>query len=236
MFHPPPPLRDPMNQYNGPRPPDVGLESELGKLPRLNFPSFDGENPKLWQKRCEDYFAMYGVSHRVWIKVVTMSFSGAAGRWLQSVEHKLDHMTWYEFCHLPCERFGKDQHAQLVRQLFHIRQKGSVVEYVDHFAQLVDQLNSYQPMSDPLYYTMRFLDGLRHDVKSMVMIQHPKDLDAAFVLAQMQEEIVEASRTWEYKNMIQVHPTRLHLAALFHCLHRPRMFLTSQWTQKQQNI
>ncbi|KAL5676492.1 hypothetical protein ACJX0J_012623, partial [Zea mays] len=33
-------------------------------------------------------------------------------------------------------RFGKDQHAQLVRQLFHIRQKGYVVEYVDHFAQL----------------------------------------------------------------------------------------------------
>jgi hypothetical protein len=76
MFRPPPPLRDPMNQYNGPQPPDVGLESELGKLPRLNFPSFDGENPKLWQKRCEDYSVMYGVSHRVWIKVATMSFSG----------------------------------------------------------------------------------------------------------------------------------------------------------------
>jgi hypothetical protein len=45
MFHPPPPLRDPMHQYNGPRPPDVGLESKLGKLPRLNFPSFDGKNP-----------------------------------------------------------------------------------------------------------------------------------------------------------------------------------------------
>jgi hypothetical protein len=33
----------------------------------------------------------------------------------------------------------------------------------------------------------------------MVMNQRPKDLDTAFVLSQMQEEIVEASRTWEYK-------------------------------------
>jgi hypothetical protein len=33
----------------------------------------------------------------------------------------------------------------------------------------------------------------------MVMIQRPKDLDTAFVLAQMWEEIVEASRTWEYQ-------------------------------------
>ena len=113
-----------MNQYNGPRPPDVGLESELGKLPRLNFPSFDGENPKLWQKRCEDYFAMYGVSHRVWIKVATMSILGAAGRWLQSVEHKLDHMTWYEFFHLMCERFGKINMPNLCVNFFILDKKG----------------------------------------------------------------------------------------------------------------
>lgn len=25
----------------------------LGNLPKLNFPTFDGENPKLWQSRCE---------------------------------------------------------------------------------------------------------------------------------------------------------------------------------------
>jgi hypothetical protein len=83
------------------------------------------------------------------------------------------------------ERFGKDQHALLVRQLFHIRQVGSVAEYVDQFAQLVDQLNSYQEMKDPLYYTTWFLDGLRHDIKSTVMIQRPKDLDTAFVLTQL---------------------------------------------------
>lgn len=33
----------------------------LGGLAKLQFPSFDGENPKLWQSRCEDYFHMYSV-------------------------------------------------------------------------------------------------------------------------------------------------------------------------------
>jgi hypothetical protein len=37
---------------------------------------------------------------------------------------------------------------------FILDKKGFVAKYVDHFAQLVDQLNSYQPMSDRLYYTM----------------------------------------------------------------------------------
>lgn len=33
----------------------------LGQLPKMNFPAFDGENPKLWMARCEDYFLMYSV-------------------------------------------------------------------------------------------------------------------------------------------------------------------------------
>jgi hypothetical protein len=35
--------------------------SSLGQLPKVPFPIFDGDNPKLWQTRCENYFAMYSV-------------------------------------------------------------------------------------------------------------------------------------------------------------------------------
>lgn len=56
-------------------------------------------------------------------------------------------------------------------------------------------------MSNPLYYTMRFLDGLHFGIKSMVTVQHPKDLDTSFVLAQLQEEIVDTSRLREYKKL-----------------------------------
>jgi hypothetical protein len=37
----------------------------MGKLPKLNFPTFEGENPKLWLSRCEDYFDMYRVDQSV---------------------------------------------------------------------------------------------------------------------------------------------------------------------------
>jgi hypothetical protein len=37
----------------------------FGKLPKMNFPTFDGENPKLWQSRCENYFEMYAVESSV---------------------------------------------------------------------------------------------------------------------------------------------------------------------------
>jgi hypothetical protein len=64
---------------------------------------------------------------------------------------------------------------------------------------LVDQLNAYNLPSDPLYYTTKFIDGLRSDIKSVVLIQHPRDLDTAYVLAQLQEEVAEASKQQDFK-------------------------------------
>ena len=36
---------------------------------------------------------------------------------------------------------------------------------------------------------MRFVDGLQHDIKSVVLLQRPKDLDTAATLALLQEEV-----------------------------------------------
>jgi hypothetical protein len=30
-----------------------------GRIPRLDVPKFDGDQLKLWQIQCEDYFEMY---------------------------------------------------------------------------------------------------------------------------------------------------------------------------------
>jgi hypothetical protein len=60
-----------------------------------------------------------------------------------------------------------------------------VTEYVDRFAVLVDQLAAYNSHTDPLYYIMRFIDGLTEDLRAPVLIQRPSSLDTAFVLAQL---------------------------------------------------
>jgi hypothetical protein len=86
---------------------------------------------------------------------------------LQSTERHLKHVGWCEFCAMVHERFGRDQHEALIRQLFHIRQSGSVTEYVDLFSSFVDHLAAYESQADPLYYIMHFVDGLRDDIKSM---------------------------------------------------------------------
>lgn len=137
---------------------------------------------------------MYIVDKSAWIKVAVMFFDGAAGRWYQSVEKKLHGVDWGEFCKLIQDRFGRDQHKLLIRQLFHVKQTGSVADYVDRFAALVDQLAAYTTTTDPLYYTMRFIDGLRDDIKSIVLVQRLSDLDTACTLARLQEEVGDFRR------------------------------------------
>jgi hypothetical protein len=174
-----------------------------GRWPKLPFPKFEGDNPKLWQSRCENYFDISGVDRSNWVRIAVMYFDGPAARWLQSIENRANAISWDNFCKLVHDRFGRDQHEVLIRQLFHIRQTGSICEYVEQFTQLVDQLAAYTSTTDPLYYTLSFIDGLKDDIKSIVLVQRPQDLDTACVLASLQEElgmstVVVITRSWSW--------------------------------------
>lgn len=190
---PPPP--SPVPRWRGYSPGNSGS----GRLPKLNFPAFDGDNPKLWLSRCVDYFELYDVESSRWVMVTSMHFTVAASRWLPSVERKLKSCSWSTFSELVMERFGRDQYELLVRQLFHIKQTAGVAEYIEQFSGLVDQLCAYEGNNDPLHYITRFIDGLKDELRPAVLIQRPSDLDTAFVLAQLQEEVALPTRRCDYK-------------------------------------
>jgi hypothetical protein len=61
-------------------------------------------------------------------------------------------------------------------------------DYIDKFCEFIDQLQAYSGVVDPLYYTTRFIDGLRDDIKSNILVQRPPNFDTACCLALLQEE------------------------------------------------
>jgi len=150
------------------------------RLPKLHFARFDGDNPHLWRSRAEKYFAMYAVPESMWISVAEMHLDGPAALWFQSIESQIPNCSWL--------RFDRDQKELLIRQLFHIRQTSSIADYVKQFSELIDQLSAYSSNTDPMYFTMRFIDGLRPDIKSIVLVMRPQTLDAASTIALLQEE------------------------------------------------
>ncbi|XP_035822042.1 uncharacterized protein [Zea mays] len=183
------------------------LHHHISGLPKINFPVFDGTCPKLWQKKCENYFEMYATEEVAWVKVATMHFNGVANRWLQSIEPRLASFSWHQFCQAVHDRFGREQHELVIRKLFHIRQTSSVQDYVDRFCELIDLLVTYEHTTDPLYYTMRFIDGLRDGIKAVILVQRPRDLDTACALALLQEE-AESSRRRDHPRLEGSHSFR----------------------------
>jgi hypothetical protein len=81
---------------------------------------------------------MYEVDHSIWVKVASMHFEGPAARWLQSVEHRVKTASWSELCSWINDRFGRDQQELLIRQMYKIKQTGSVQDYIDKFCELID--------------------------------------------------------------------------------------------------
>jgi hypothetical protein len=64
-------------------------------------------------------------------------------------------------------------------------------DYVQRFSALVDAISAYETHPDPLHYLTRNLDGLKPAVRVLVAIQQPADLDAAFTMALLYEELGE---------------------------------------------
>lgn len=152
------------------------------------FPVFDGSNPQLWLTRAKSYFEMYSVHQSMWLRVSTHHFTEAAARWLQSVESQLAHISWDSFAPMILERFNRDQHESLLRQHFRIHMTSSVVDYVDRYVALAEQLSAYHPKIDQRTLATRFVDGLADPIRQIVMMQRPSDLDNACSLALLQEE------------------------------------------------
>lgn len=79
-------------------------------------------------------------------------------------------------------------------QLFHIKHTTTVSKYIEKFTDLFEQLKAYNANPDKLYFTTRFIDGLREDIRSVVMVAHPQDLDSACTLALLQEELLDQGK------------------------------------------
>jgi hypothetical protein len=121
-----------------------------------------------------------------------MYFTRQATLWLQSVESKVEKQNWQEFCTLLNENFGKNQYKVLIMKLRKLKQVGTVLEYVECFNNLMHQMLAHNSTIDQEIFTTAFIDGLKEEIRSIVIIKISEDLDAASSLALLHEEVLES--------------------------------------------
>lgn len=126
------------------------------------------------------------------------------------VSDKVTDASWAEFVLAVQTRFQRNQHTVLLSKLYHISQTGTVEDYVQMFSDLVDQISAYEIHPDPLHYLTRFLDGLTPAVRVLVAIQQPVDLDNAYTMALLYEELEEGNNPWSAQFVTPPPPRRWH--------------------------
>ncbi|XP_040244116.3 uncharacterized protein [Aegilops tauschii subsp. strangulata] len=125
-----------------------------------------------------------------WVPMAALNFSGTASVWLQTIQKRLSEFDWDAFTSLLCARFGRDRHQMLIRQFYSLRQTTSVADYIEKFEMIINRLSSYSDSIHPYYFLTRFVEGLRTDIRAVVLVQRPPDLDTACSLALLQEEVL----------------------------------------------
>lgn len=163
-------------------------------LPKLQFPLFDGDNPRLWRDRCEMYFKVYAVSPHLKTRFAAqLNFKGTAVVWLQTFERRGRMLDWETFCDAVFDRFDRDQYQVQLCHLDALRQSGSVSEYLEKFEKLSHGILLYNTAYDDIYFVTRFLGGLKEEIRVAIALHRLKDVLTASSLALLQENELAAS-------------------------------------------
>uniref|UniRef100_A0A0A9D1W1 Reverse transcriptase domain-containing protein n=1 Tax=Arundo donax TaxID=35708 RepID=A0A0A9D1W1_ARUDO len=167
--------------------------SYLPRMPKTEFPKFDGDNPKWWKDKCEKYFDMYNVPSHSWASFATMHFTSTAALWLQTYEimHRID--SWPELVVAVNNKFGKDKYQQYIDELLHIQQISTVGAYHAKFEELMHRVLIHNGSYDETFFVSRFIQGLKEEIRSVIKLHKPRTVDSALSLARMQEELCEHS-------------------------------------------
>jgi hypothetical protein len=163
------------------------------RMPRIDFPRFDGEHPRVWKDKCEKYFRMCVVPPDLWAPLATLHFHSHAAYWLQTFEAQHTNYTWVELCAAVEAKFGREMYHNYMRDLLAIKQTSDVTKYHARFVDAMHKVMLHHQGHDHVLFVQKFIDGLKPKISNAIMLHKPRTVDVAMSLA-MEEKVLETSQ------------------------------------------
>ncbi|KAK1693348.1 hypothetical protein QYE76_010045 [Lolium multiflorum] len=176
-----------------------GDQGGRNHMPKMSFPRFDGEHPRIWRDKCYDYFRAFNISAALWLTTATLHMDGNAAIWLQSYKKRHELGNWPQFIAAVEAEFGADDKRRSIKALLALKQSGTVEEYQKEFQSLVYQVSMYNPHYDEQFFISQFIKGLKSELRGGVESQVPETLERVFLLARVQQEVLEETRKKGYR-------------------------------------
>jgi hypothetical protein len=112
-------------------------------LPKMSFPRFNGENPRIWKDKCLNYFHIFNLPEALWLPTATMCVDDNAARWLQVYKLKQGLTDWNTFIAVVEEQFGSYDYRDAIGDLVALTQDGNLNEYISTFSGLQYQVQMH---------------------------------------------------------------------------------------------
>lgn len=157
---------------------------------RLEFFKFNGENPRLWLRKCCRYFSYNVMPDYDKLSLVAMNLEGIADHWFVDYIEERHDMSWSEFTKHVLKRFMTQAGGSLISQFNKLKQTASVNNYIQEFEELRALLKENNQTLNKEYFFESFVGALKKEIGKLVEIQKPTSLLDAIQMALQSEDIV----------------------------------------------
>jgi hypothetical protein len=165
-------------------------------MPKISFPRFDGTDPHIWRDNCLEYFKLFNIQGHMWLTAATLHLEGNAAHWYRAYKLLHDVPSWDVFIQAVEQKFGSNDHRQLMSAFLQLKQQGTVQEYKIQFEELMFKILSHNPHYDEALFVEQFVKGLKKEIRGPVASQLPETVDRAVLLALVQRDIASQNKLW----------------------------------------
>ncbi|XP_026452244.1 uncharacterized protein LOC113352661 [Papaver somniferum] len=155
---------------------------------KLDFPRFDGENPRRWLRKCDRFLQMHPMEETQKTDFASMYMDGRTDSWFIDYCSGKTSAPWYGFSNHLCRRFEDLANNNYVGCFNKLTQITNVEEYFQIFEQLKALMISKNPSLDEEYFIVSFISGLKPEISNSVRLHNPTSLSQDFFLARLQEK------------------------------------------------
>jgi hypothetical protein len=173
-------------------------------MPKMNFPIFDGTDPKEWIDNCKSYFDLYQLPEGIWIIAATLHLQGNASKWWQAYKQNHTFKSWKHFCTTAEAEFGADDFRSAITELLELKQQSSLEEYTTKFQALQHDVSMHNPHYDDQFFAHKYVMGLKEELRGTVEAQMPTTVLRAFILAKVQQKVLDRNKAKYNRNPNQL--------------------------------
>ncbi|KAK2990494.1 hypothetical protein RJ640_004196 [Escallonia rubra] len=178
------------HQQNNPPPPPAG-NLPPPRLPKLVFPGFNGNDPRGWVRKAEQYFELCPIHEDYKVPYASVHFDAQAEHWYAAYIKPLIRVDWDSFVRDLYARFSVLTGVSVLGEFSKLQQVGTVDEYFNRFEALRAQVVQEFEYLDETYFCMSFIGGLRPEIQSRVEQFEVDNLTRAIHIARREEVAIQ---------------------------------------------